>query len=185
MTTTATPEAGARKLPEVLEKHRDAIEKALAAPILGSWPEGEKYHEAAQPEAIGRALVRALYPELANAQIGYLFRQEIHSHRERVWGKASRVAGKVAFYSHLDFLIEISWEDWLLLKPNQRVALIDHELAHCGKEDTEKGERYVLVPHDIEEFSTIARRWGAWRRALAQFANALGDGSQLGLFPHD
>jgi len=103
-----------------------------------------------------------------------------------VWAQASKVTGKLHHYSRLDFLIEVNWTKWASLSPARRLALIDHELTHCSREETDDGEtKYVLLPHDIEEFHSIVRRWGAWRPQLADFANAMGEGQQLGLFTHD
>lgn len=173
------------RMPDALRVHQDAIIQALATPALMTWDEEEAYAEADQPAAIGRALVRALHPHLENAEIGYLYRETIKTRGAVVWAQASKVGGKLRHFSHLDFLIEVNWTKWNLLKPPRRVALMDHELTHCGIEETKDGEKYVLVPHDIEEFDSIARRWGVWRPQLATFAHALGEGQQLGLFVHD
>lgn len=173
------------KMPDALRVHQDAIASALLVHSLQTWDEEETYADADQPAAIGRALVRALHPHLANAKIGYLYREEIKSRGTTVWAQASKVGGKLKYFSHLDFLIEVNWMTWNRLQPPRRVALIDHELTHCGIEDTEQGPRCVIVPHDIEEFESIVRRWGVWRPSLASFASALGEGQQTGLFPHD
>lgn len=174
-------------VPDALRSHAEALTKALAVATLAKWNEDDDappYVDAEQPEAIGKALVKALRPELRNAKIGYLFRKTISRGGTTVWAQASKVGGKMHHFTHLDFLIEINWTAWHVINtPARKLALIDHELEHCGH-NTET-DKYVLVPHDIEEFSMIARRWGSWRPQLAQFANALAEGSQLGLFTHD
>lgn len=173
------------KLPDALRMYEAAILEALSEPLLKTWDEEEKFAEAAQPEAIGRVLIDAIHEHLVNAQIGYLYREEISKGGATVWAQASKVGGKLAHFSHLDFLIEVNWTWWNQLEPAQRVALIDHELTHCERRETDDGESYGIAPHDLEEFNSIARRWGMWRPSMAHFANALGDGQQRGLFPHD
>jgi hypothetical protein len=65
----------------------------------------------------------------------------------------------------------------------QRVALVDHELCHFGREEDDKGNRsWVLVSHDIEEFKGIVERWGLWRPDLVVFSGAVVHAHQLGLF---
>jgi hypothetical protein len=176
-------------LPAELRTYTQAFTDALSEPLLAAWDESDDapdFVEAEQPAAIARVLIKtAHHSHLANASIGYLYKKDIKGRGVVVWGRASKVGGKLAHYSHLDFLIEINWTVWRHLSPARRIALLDHELAHCGREDTEKGEKYVILPHDLEEFHAIARRWGAWRPSLADFANALGEGQQLGLFTHD
>jgi hypothetical protein len=174
-----------QRVPEALRQHQPELEAALTTPLLVTWDDEESFADADQPAAIGAVLVDAIHTNLANAKIGYVFRKDIKRRGQCVWGQASKVGGKLAHFSHLDFLIEINWERWKLLDQTRRVALLDHELTHCGVEETEEGEKFVLVPHDIEEFDSIARRWGIWRPQLAHFADALGAGQQLALFPHD
>jgi hypothetical protein len=174
-----------QRVPEALRQHQPELDEALATPLLMTWDDEESFADAAQPAAIAAVLVDAIHTHLVNAQIGYLFRKDIKRRGQVVLGQASKVGGKLAHFSHLDFLIEINWERWILLDSTRRIALMDHELEHCGVDDTEKGEKFVLVPHDVEEFNSIARRWGIWRPQLAQFADALGTGQQLGLFPLD
>lgn len=73
------------------------------------------------------------------------------------------------------FWIEISADDWQDLTEPQRLALIDHELCHCGVEWTEDDPEpeLHLIRHDVEEFEAILRRHGAWEVGLERFAAAL------------
>lgn len=173
------------KLPESLRTSQDLIAAALRTPILKTWDDELKFVEAEQPRAIARAIIPALHEHLINAKIGYLYRKEINRRGMTVWAQASKAGGKLAYFSELDFLIEVNWTWWNNLEPAQRVALMDHELTHCEREETDDGEKYVIRPHDLEEFNSIARRWGSWRPSMAQFAFALGEGQQIGIFPHD
>jgi hypothetical protein len=174
------------KLPDALRSHSDAILEALQLPTLMTWNDDFDFADAEQAAGIGGALVKAMHVHLRDAKIGFLFRKDIKRRGVIVLAQASKVGGKLAHFSHLDFLVEVNWMAWTTLSPARRVALLDHELSHFGRDETDKGEtKYVILPHDLEEFHAIARRWGSWRASLADFANALGEGQQLGLFTHD
>lgn len=139
-----------------------AIEQALALPIPGDWDKDTKYKQCQQAEAIGRVLVQQVHTHLANAKIGYLFKESITRGGRARWGWASKAGGKLAYYSKLGFVIEISWVGWKELTPQQKVALVDQMLCHFGIEETEHGNRNVLFPSDLEEFTAIVSRWGLW-----------------------
>jgi hypothetical protein len=173
------------KLPAGLRSHVSLFTSALATPLLGKWNEDQAFHDAEQPAAIGAALVKVLHTNLRHATIGYIFREKIETRGRIVLGKASRITGKLEYFSNLDLLIEINWLAWGALSDRQRIALIDHELLHFEMDVKDDGEKYVLAPHDLEEFNSIARRWGSWRPSIAHFQNALGQGQQIGLFTHD
>ncbi len=180
--TTATQERTGLRLPGELRECQKALTAALAQPLLAEWPEGAEYRDAPQPEAIGNTLIAAIHDDLVNTEIGFLFRESIKSRGRAIGAKASKVSGKLAHYSNLNFLIEVNWEAWKLLTGMQRVALIDHELMHFSVEDTEDGTKYSLVHHDIEEFHAIARRWGKWTRDVERFAHALEQSQQGDMF---
>jgi len=83
-------------------------------------------------------------------------------------GKAAKVPAHFqhVFNKPVDFLIWLAKDVWDDLRPEQRRALIDHELCHCsvGK----KG--FALRGHDVEEFTEIVERHGLWQPELRQFA---------------
>ena len=83
------------------------------------------------------------------------------------------------------FLITINQHFWRTRSTtdHQRRALVDHELTHCwSEEQVDKDGQPTgkillsLLPHDLEEFHTIAERYGAWEPALETFAKALKNG---------
>jgi hypothetical protein len=170
-------------LPEVLRQFQPRLEEALATPMLITWDGEETFAIAEQPAAVVRALVKAIHVHLVNAKIGVVFRKQIKKRDRTVLAQASKCGGKLEFFSKLDLLIEVNWEAWFLLQPEKKLALIDHELCHFSKDTTEKGEtRYMLLSHDVEEFSGIVKRWGLWKNDLKQFANVLRSSGQLDAF---
>jgi hypothetical protein len=96
--------------------------------------------------------------------------------------KASDLDRELAAYDFIILLKKSFWQD-VSVTPDQRRALLDHELCHAGvKCDERTGEPvydergrkvYRTVKHDVEEFSAIAERYGHWKRDLEMFAQAL------------
>lgn len=171
------------KLPTQLASHRVALEAALEVEIPGAWTPGEKYMKAAQPESIAEVLVQALHQELAPASIAYLFREKMKKRGRVGLGKAKKASPTVSHLTGFDLLVEFNWSQWTLLTPEQRIALVDHELSHFARaEDAEDGNSWALVSHDVEEFSGIVRRWGLWLPDLRDFNNHL-KRAQVELFP--
>lgn len=105
---------------------------------------------------------------LRDARVGLLWHwPDLKSKGREVLGKACKPAKLLAFYSKCDFVILISTNTWKLLSDEQKAAVIDHEMRHCGvkKKDGEmlmKGGKFVyeLVPHDIEIFVEDITRSG-------------------------
>ncbi len=84
-----------------------------------------------------------------------------------------------------DFLILLDAEWWSLATPQERAALIHHELKHCGHARDRDGEPrfdddgqpiWAIEAHDIAEFQDTVRRYGAWSPDVTPFAAALREG---------
>ena len=62
------------------------------------------------------------------------------------------------------FVITVYECNWVGLKPDQRLCIIDHELAHCfaALKENKNGNEVVtaLLDHDVEEFEAIMARHG-------------------------
>lgn len=165
-------------LPSQLTGAAEQLTKAVReVEVLGEWP-GGPFCEAAQPKAIAKALIAAIHGELVDAHIAYLFCEDIRTRDRIVLGKAARAASVLGYLSGFDFVLRFNWTAWGPLTPPQRIALVDHELAHCTRDD--KGA-YSLLSHDVEEFASIVQRWGLWKPDLVQF-NAAIQNSQYNLW---
>jgi hypothetical protein len=169
------------KLPTKLADLDLKLLKALNTPVVHTWPEEEKFLDAACPEAVAKVMIHSsdLHARLASAKIAHLFRPEIVTAGRAKGGVASKVGGRVAYLTDLTFIIEYSHKVWLQLTPEQRIALVDHGLAHCER-DPETGA-WTLRDHDVEEFSEIVGRWGLWTPSLRGFGMAI-DSAQTELF---
>lgn len=148
-------------LPTSLEVDRGGLAKALEVAVpAGEWPKELTYQMAEQPAAIGHVLRRSYHAELEKAAIAYLFKERLKSKGREVGGKASKSGAKLQALSGYDFVLEFNWWAWRGITPEQRIALVDHEMEHCTTDD-ETGA-WTTTPHDVEEFFTIYSRWGAW-----------------------
>jgi hypothetical protein len=174
------------RLPDLLRSYSETLDKALALSVPMKWGEDDTYIDAEQPAAIGKVLVRCgLHGDLANSKIGYIYREKMAERGKIRLAQASKVSGKLAHFSGLDFLVEVNWDAWHVMPGDKKIALIDHELSHFGVEDTETGTKNVIIAHDVEEFTAIVRRWGLWKRDVRDFGNAVLAAAQLGLFPDE
>lgn len=177
---TATPKANAflATLPKELHALSDAIERAALIPIGAAWDEERKVESCEPARQIAFLLIPQLHEHLESAKIVYLFREDMKDRCRVKLGTAKKASAEVAYLTDYDFILTFNWTAWRTLLPSQRVALVDHELCHCGI-DMEKGG-YAMVPHDVEEFGSIVRRWGLWKPDLRNFgrdvAEAMGQG---------
>lgn len=160
------------------ELNPDDVRVALAEiGDLPQWPEDADYHDAQLPAAFSKLLRPAFHEELAGARIAHLYRYKLGGRQQcRMLARVKKASAELAYLADVDFVVVYSWSAWAGLTLWQRLAVVDHELSHCGK-DEEAG--WLLVPHDIEEFGTIARRWGDWHPGLSHFR------AQLDLFAKD
>lgn len=81
-----------------------------------------------------------------------------------------------------DWLIIISKDWWDEASDLHREALVFHEAMHCGQQRDKHGEARFdmlgqpvvgILPHDVEEFHSVVRRYGAWTPDLVEFQEAL------------
>lgn len=151
----------------------EKMKTALKVADIKEWPEGATYHEARQPTAIMKVLIGRLHRHLEGRNVVCLFRQKMQTHDRTIGGKASKAGAKLKFFDDMDFCIDVNFEQWQRYTPEQRVALIDHELCHFGIEQTDKGDALVLISHDIEEFRAIVSRWGLWKPDVREFAETV------------
>jgi hypothetical protein len=134
-------------------------------------------HEAAK---MAEELIPKFHLHLLDARLLFLFTTQERKKCNRVrLGSAAKLSAlqrylssnKTSVEEGFDFLILIDQQQWAVLTHDQRVALIDHELCHCGRVETAKSDgtiegRFVLLAHEIEEFYGVVQRHGLWRREL-------------------
>lgn len=87
------------------------------------------------------------------------------------------------------FLFTLDAEWWSNASERQREILMFHEMLHAGialdpfgepRFKRETGEPvWALVGHDVEEFTEVVARYGAWDDDLKNFRDALNHGGVL------
>ena len=120
---------------------------------------GDKFKIAPEVAQIAQELIIKYHQHLRGANIRYLFRYGPWSNKKReTQGQAVKVSGVNHFLTGLDFIILINADVWEQLNEKEKVALVDHELEHCCKED----DKFYLQGHDVEDFIRVIRRHGFW-----------------------
>lgn len=135
---------------------------------------GKNYGEAEAVESFAKRLIPTFHPELATARIRYIYVDEGSKKAGRpILGKVRKISGALEYLTELDFLIEVALDQWNDLGENQRTALVDHLLERCsGEEDEKSGEmKWAVREPDVQEFSAILKRHGAWNEDLNGFVS--------------
>ena len=116
-------------------------------------------------EELAHAVIDAL-PELwfirdAEIRIGFLKSwKEKKTGRRLVYGECIRPTELYQDLRGYDFLIVIYESNAAALTLNQKKILMWHELLHVGVDDESGEPKYVINPHDREEFDSIISRAG-------------------------
>lgn len=127
-----------------------------------------KWHDELRFAAIALAWRKALKPDID----GHI-----------VLGKCVRVTDLHREFEAYDFIVVLNKEYWEAFSPEQRLALMDHELCHAAarldaktseQQQDEKGRKvWRTCKHDIEEFREVVERHGCYKADLEAFAKAL------------
>lgn len=95
------------------------------------------------------------------------------------------------FGSVPDFLFILDKDWWDAATPLQREILVFHEMMHAGQAKnmfgapkfTREGKPvWAIRGHDVEEFTSVVLRYGAWQPEIASFVAAV---NQSAKFNHD
>lgn len=116
-------------------------------------------------EELGRAVIDAV-PELwmikeADIRVGFLkcFREKVTGKR-RIYGECEKLSELYRDLLGFDFFIVIYEPNVVHMSLNQKKVLMWHELLHIGIDDDSGKPKYVVNPHDLEEFDSIITRVG-------------------------
>lgn len=107
------------------------------------------------------------YIKNSNVQIIYLASQhkKVGNHK-KILGQCEKIAEKYKWGIPCDFTITVFEPNIEGFTDEQVRMLLFHELLHVGIETTADGEEsYSIVPHDLEDFKTIIKKYGTdWNR---------------------
>jgi len=133
----------------------------------------QTYENAEGVEAIAQSLMN-YHPDLATARFRFVFKEKAGKKGGKtIYGTVKKCSDLMVFLIDADYLMEVALDAWNPLDANKRTALVDHLLERCyGEEDEESGEmKWKMREPDVQEFSTILRRHGAWNDDLVNFAS--------------
>jgi hypothetical protein len=143
----------------------------------------DTYSPADEPRKIGHELIKKHHDHLSGRRVDFLFierkdkdgnSQAIIKGGKNHYGDARLKRGLDAYLAGDDqtdpqpfFVITITKHFWDGASDLFKRALIDHELCHC--EYDSEHDKYSLVPHDVEDFVAIVKRWGLWEHTVETF----------------
>ncbi|MFH0989913.1 MAG: putative metallopeptidase [bacterium] len=127
-----------------------------------------RYFEAQAVAEIAQVLIKEHHQHLNDIPIFYLF----NDGKMQEWASMSKKSKKDEFITGYQFVMEVSYKQWIVLTDKERIALVDHELCHASLDD--KGNP-VILDHDIEEFAAIVSRHGLWRESVRKFGYVCAD----------
>lgn len=129
-------------------------------------------------------IIKKYHKSLRRAKISLVWRTSLKADRDGhlMLGRCIRVGDLLKEYIPYDFIILLNKEIWEHLTSKQQKALLDHEIYHAapaiGKDGHQKKDvrgRYCFRTrkHELEEFSKIVERHGAYLPDIQRFAEAL------------
>lgn len=138
------------------------------------------FADAPDVERIAHKLITEHHKHLADARIKYLGREGAWSVGGKIrWGSAEKCSAKHRHLTGYDFIIVVNIDVWEELDEKQQLALVDHELSHCGIGDN----GLCIWSHDVEDFASVVRRHGLWQEGVRKYAEAAVEASrQLTIF---
>lgn len=180
---------------------REDDEGAYLAGLFSLPPEGE--HE---PREIADRLVETC-EEFQQLKDGEVVLMLLMRHEEKV-KQGRRILGEIALPRFMgplaplaswllakacdghmpDYIVWFDAEWWAEATPIQREALVYHELCHAEQAADRDGEPkfddagrpvWTIKGHDVEEFSAVVRRYGAWSPDIRLFIAALREGGAV------
>ena len=131
------------------------------------------FSEAENIESIATGLIANYHPHLAEARMLYAFVDKASKKGGReLLGKVQKVGGWQEWALEKDFLLLVPLDKWNDMQANQRTALVDHLLERCAGEEQEDGSyKFSTKDPDVQEFTSILRRYGVWHNDLIDFVS--------------
>jgi hypothetical protein len=139
---------------------------------------GIKYEIAKDVQNLAETLIAKYHPHLVDANIAYIFKTDTwKKNGKTILGSAHRCSEKEKLLHGYDFIITLNHFVWATVDVKTKMAILDHELCHCGWNDDEA--KFILVPHDLEDFVDVVRRHGLYMPDVEAMGRAM---HQLNLF---
>ena len=85
---------------------------------------------------------------------------ELKKNGKLVFGQCEKVPDKYKWAVPCDFTITVFEPNVERLTEEQIRILLFHELLHVGIKKDGNEEKYLIIPHDIEDFREVIERYG-------------------------
>lgn len=150
----------------------------------------KEFSDAEAVAKLAKKLIPQYHPELATARIDYIFISEASMKNGRpVRGKVRKLSGYVEHRIENDFVLEIALDLWNQADANSRTALVDHLLERLTGDEDENDAgapmKWKLRCPDVEEFTSILKRYGAWNDDLKSFVGVESKGINVDEMAND
>lgn len=133
-----------------------------------------EWKDAPEVKAVVKELINEHHGRLLTAKIKSLFREGAwSSQRKETWAKVYKVTSRDKHLTGYDFYLAVNQEVWEHLDTPARIALIDHELCHCDRDDD--SGKWCTYGHDLEDFIAVVARHGAWTDEAKKYLQAAED----------
>lgn len=101
------------------------------------------------------------YIRNSEVRIAYLVSDHaLKKNGKSVFGQCEKIQEKYKWTIPYDFTITLFQPNIEHLTADQIEILVFHELLHVGIKEGSDGEKYKIIPHDLEDFDAIIRRYG-------------------------
>jgi len=143
------------------------------------------YTPAPEVKEIAERLIPLHHSHLLDARIEYIFTNKVSKRANKeIWGTMRKVSSLAAYLAgdknakehgvtEEFFVMTISQPIWEDLSSDKKEALVDHELCHAFVDlDKDDEPKLSILPHDLEEFTSIVKRHGLWRDDIKKFAES-------------
>jgi len=144
----------------------------MDAILTGATKAKTEYVEAPDVQALAEKLIEEFgFVDAGLARIKYLYKI---SDKSKINGRIGKAGPKWKHITGFDYVMEV-WKPFWDVEPQNRRALVYHELCHVKRDDTKKGVRWKLFDHPIEAFPDEVRMFGAWSPQLQGMLTAIAD----------
>lgn len=168
--------------PEVRAVFGDIVRSALSGPVerqMQTIIALEGYHVSEEVKEVAERVIAAhpRFEAITRHSITYalLHGKDPEDHTIHAWAKFVKAPGLWCDLTGVEAVVWVNQKIWAQMEPNEREAIIAHELCHFGENDD---GNIKTVDHDVEEFVFVARHFGAWRMDLGQLRLALAEGPE-------
>jgi predicted metallopeptidase len=104
-----------------------------------------------------------LYPEILSQirpnKIGYIsFSKKKSTIQAKIYG----LKPMFAFFSNVDYILTVHFENWVMIEKSAKYLLILHELMHIPEQGFDEGSKDYrkCLKHDVQDFSYLLQRYG-------------------------